>query len=98
MSFSDCLRVWSPARCWTPWPAAGRIFWTEEPMYKSWYWILLLAALAFLAPWASRQPDAVQRLLGLPGGSSSVSKAAFGILSTLVVVLVLMQIMRGRRR
>ena len=41
--------------------------------------ILLLIALAILVPLSSRRPDAIQHVLGLPGGVDSAPKAIRGI-------------------
>ena len=46
------------------------------------YWpfiVLLLAALCAVAPFSSRRPDAVQRLVGMAGGTENIGKAFAGV-------------------
>jgi hypothetical protein len=49
--------------------------------------ITILIMLAFVVPFSSRYPDAVQRVLGLPGGVESAAKVFGGILATALVVM-----------
>ena len=44
--------------------------------------VLLLGVLCLAAPHASRSPDAIQKVLGLPGGADSFLKAVGGVLVT----------------
>ena len=61
--------------------------------------VVVLVLLACLVPWSSRQPDAVQHVLGLPGGVDSVRKAIAGILTAGVLAMIIvkgMKIMGGK--
>ena len=61
---------------------------------------VILLALACLAPLSSRKPDAVQRVLGLPGGVDRVLRALEGIAITgtaIVIVLLGLHKLGGKR-
>jgi len=52
---------------------------------------IVLVILACLVPWSSRRPDAVQHVLGLPGGVDSARKAVAGILTAGVLVMIIVK-------
>lgn len=54
--------------------------------------------LMLLMPLASSKPDALQTLLGLPGGEGSISKALIGVVCTVSVVLAMGYVLRRRHR
>jgi hypothetical protein len=61
-------------------------------------WMLtgaVLVLLACLVPSSSRRPDAVQHVLGLPGGVDSVRKAVAGILTAGILAMI---VVKGLRR
>jgi hypothetical protein len=51
--------------------------------------VLVLGLLCLAASRSSHAPDAVQSLLGLPGGADSFLKAAGGILVTVSLIYLL---------
>ena len=55
------------------------------------YWMAgaLFAGLSVLASLSSRRPDAVQHVLGLPGGVDSALKAAGGIAAAAALTMIL---------
>jgi hypothetical protein len=63
--------------------------------------IIILVGLAFLVPLSSHRPDAIEHVLGLPGGVDKTSKAVMGILVAAVtamsLVFLLKQISRKKR-
>jgi len=56
--------------------------------------LLILAGLCALAPYSSQSPDAVQKIVGLPGGAESFVKALGGVLAAAAAVLLLGEILR----
>jgi hypothetical protein len=56
--------------------------------------IVVLILFAFLVPSSSRWPDAVQHVLGIPGGVDSARKAILGIAVAGVLVVVLVKGLR----
>jgi hypothetical protein len=61
-------------------------------------WILtgiVLVLLACLVPWSSRRPDAVQHVLGLPGGVDRAWKAAAGILTAGLLMMIIVKMLRN---
>jgi hypothetical protein len=58
-------------------------------MIRKYGWIIVIAVLAAIAPFSSESPDAMQRVLGLPGGGKSIFEVVSGIV---VVALVMMGI------
>ena len=51
--------------------------------------VLVLGLLCLAASFSSRAPDAVQKLVGLPGGAESFLKAVGGVLVTASVFFIL---------
>ncbi len=62
------------------------------------FWLIAIAVLVLLAPLASQRPDAVQRVLRLSGGASTIAKAVLGILIVYGSVWGLMKLLRRRER
>ncbi len=56
--------------------------------------LLILAGLCALAPYSSQSPDAVQKIVGLPGGAEPFVKAVSGVLVVTAAVLLLGEILR----
>jgi len=61
---------------------------------NAWLITLILGLLCLVVPHSSRAPDAVQTLLGLPGGTDSFFKAMGGMLVTVSLIIVLGQIFK----
>lgn len=62
---------------------------------KRWLAIgLALMALACWAPFSSSRPDAVQRLIGLSGGTGSVGKALTGIVVVALAVVLIASLLK----
>jgi hypothetical protein len=62
---------------------------------KRWYVAAaILALLACVVPFSSRRPDAVQHVLGLPGGVDSALKAFGGILVAAAAIMILIHGLR----
>jgi hypothetical protein len=49
-------------------------------------------------PFSSELPDAIQKLLGLPGGAGTFEKAAQGILVTVAAVWIVMKALTRARK
>jgi hypothetical protein len=63
-----------------------------------WYWpVLMIVLLAALVPFSSERPDALQRVLGLPGGSKTFVEAVRGILVVTLVTLGIAFLLQRRR-
>lgn len=60
--------------------------------------ILLLIALAFLVPLSSRRPDAIQHVLGLPGGVDAAPKAIRGIAIAAAAVIGIVYLLKWCHR
>lgn len=67
-------------------------------MKSKYLWLLPLAILILAAPWASENPDALQKVLGLSGGASPVSKAIIGVVATFLAVVLVMKLLSLRRQ
>jgi hypothetical protein len=60
-------------------------------------WLILFVVLVVVAPFASRRPDPVQRLLGLDGGAGTLGKAVVGVVVTVSVVVALAYLLKRRK-
>jgi len=58
-------------------------------MNGRWGLVFLFLSLVSLAPWASRNPDTLQKVIGEPGGAGSVIKSAGGALLCAAAVILL---------
>jgi hypothetical protein len=56
--------------------------------------VVVLMILACLVPYSSKRPDAVQHVLGLPGGVDNALKAVGGILAAAVTLMLVVMGLR----
>ena len=62
-----------------------------------WIWLLFAAVvLALAASYSSQYPDAVEHLLGLPGGTKGITDGLLGILAAGVAVVGILKVIKRK--